>query len=205
MTQADIKKREADEKRRAELPGKLAALRGHVGEVVRRWRESAIAVSLSLHRAPSPEQQAERFPPMPSGTPKWAETYGLEARQAAEKAAQVVWPAFDEPQPLPPVREGERRAWSFHMGGLGNTPRVFPTIAGPVSWCEVFLVRLPDGTSREKRDIAHSTSIVQYETRAGALQAAHYKLCREVCESLYRSLRLCEDATAPRPPKGSTK
>lgn len=196
MTQADIKRREAEEAREAAIPGKLAALRGRVGEVVRRWIESSITGSLSLHRAPTQAQQAERFPPLPSGTPKWAEAHVQQARDAAERAAQVVWPAFDEPQPLPPVREGERRAWSFHVGGLNHQVRVFPTVASPSSYCEVFVHRVGD-TLKEKRDISHSTTIVQYGTRAGAHQAAHYKLCREACEALYRSLRLCEDAAKP--------
>lgn len=193
MTQADIKRRQAEEAREAALPGKLTALRGRVGEVVRRWIASAIVVSTGLHRSPDPEQQAERFPAFPKGTPKWAEGHVRKARAVAEQAAQVVWPAFDDPRPLPPVTEGRRNAWSFY---LGDRPRVFPTSAGSVSWSELVEVeRERDGRTVRVwvRDHDRSGTVAQYATRLDALRAAHYALCRHKSAILYQSLLRCEE------------
>lgn len=190
MTQADRKKKEAEERRKAALPAKLAALRGRVAEVMRRWTESTFAVALSLHRAPTSAQQAERFPPFPPGAPKWVQEHAAHLRELAERDAQVVWPAFDEPQPLPPVSEGRRNGWSFHVG---NAPRVFPTSVGSVCWSE--LVEVERGGRRVLvRDHDRSGTMAQYATRLDALRAAHYALCRHKSEILYRSLLRCEEA-----------
>ncbi len=174
---------------REEVLARVEKLKGAPARMVRHWLALAaevVAPRSSLHPIGSEqaEREQDRWGIFPSAVPQWAADFARSERDAAEKRCQVVWPNFPEPEPLPPVEQGERLGWSFYKSTNG-THRVFPTLRTPSQWGEI--AERPDG-KRVRPSLMSNGSIPQFATRQAAHRAAHYALCREVASSMYLSL-----------------
>jgi hypothetical protein len=132
----------------------------------------------------SREAEQLRWPDLPPNTPRWAADLCRDFRAEAERDMQVVWPNFSEPDPLPPVVQGQREAWSA-WGSKDGDHRTYQTLVTPTHWAEV---RVSPG-GQKTCGTEYPGTIKQYATQQEALRAAHYSLCRHLGEVMIRSLR----------------
>lgn len=129
-------------------------------------------------------EDPDRWPPLPPRTPRWVSEFLRGWRSAAARDCLVVWPEFCEPDPLPPVTEGHRVAWSV-WGSRDGSHRPYLTLVTPTHWAEVHV----DSGGRRQVGAQHLGPAKQYASKQDALRAAHYSLCRHVAEAMDLSLR----------------